>query len=60
MQFLWRNIGQFTLGVNNIFNAKPPKISDDGQGFPRIGNFFANGPYDYRGRSIFANVTRSF
>jgi outer membrane receptor protein involved in Fe transport len=60
VQFLWRNIGQFTLGVNNVFNAKPPKISDDGTGFPRIGNFFANGPYDYRGRSIFANVTRSF
>ena len=60
VQFLWRNIGQFTFGVNNLFNAKPPKISDDGQGFPRIGNFFANGPYDYRGRSIFANVTRSF
>ena len=60
VQFLWRNLGQFTFGVNNLFNAKPPKISDDGQGFPRIGNFFANGPYDYRGRSIFANVTRSF
>ena len=60
VQFLWRNVGQFTLGVNNIFNAKPPRISDDGQGFNRIGNFFANGPYDYRGRSIFANVTRSF
>jgi iron complex outermembrane receptor protein len=60
VRFQWRNIGQFTFGVNNVFNAKPPKISDDGQGFPRIGNFFANGPYDYRGRSIFANVTRSF
>jgi iron complex outermembrane recepter protein len=60
VRFLWRNIGQFTFGVNNVFNTKPPKISDDGSGFPRIGNYFANGPYDYRGRSIFANVTRSF
>ena len=60
VQFLWRNVGQFTIGVNNLFNTKPPKISDDGSGFPRIGNYFANGPYDYRGRSIFANVTRSF
>jgi outer membrane receptor protein involved in Fe transport len=60
VQFLWRNLGQFTVGVNNVFNVKPPKISDDDQGYPRIGNFFANGPYDYRGRSIFANVTKSF
>jgi outer membrane receptor protein involved in Fe transport len=63
VQFLWRNIGQFTLGVNNIFNEKPPTISefpDQSGSYPRIGNYFANGPYDYRGRSIFANVTRSF
>jgi outer membrane receptor protein involved in Fe transport len=60
VQFLWRNVGQFTVGVNNIFNEKPPTISDDQSGYPRVGNYFANGPYDYRGRSIFANVTRSF
>jgi iron complex outermembrane recepter protein len=63
VQFLWRNIGQFTLGMNNIFNEKPPTISDfpdQSASYPRIGNYFANGPYDYRGRSIFVNVTRSF
>jgi len=60
VQFQWPEVGQFTLGMNNIFNRKPPVISDDQSGFPRIGNFFANGPYDYYGRSVFVNVTRSF
>jgi len=59
MQVLWPQVGQVTLGMNNIFNEKPPKISDDRQGYPRIGNFFANGPYDYRGRSIFLNITHT-
>nr|NUR38085.1 TonB-dependent receptor [Sphingomonas sp.] len=60
VQILWKEIGQITVGMNNIFNAKPPTISDDRSGFPRIGNFFANGPYDYRGRSLFVNITRTF
>jgi iron complex outermembrane receptor protein len=60
VQVLWKDIGQITVGMNNIFNAKPPTISDDRSGFPRIGNFFANGPYDYRGRSVFVNITRTF
>jgi len=60
VQWLWPNVGQVTLGMNNIFNEKPPTISDNNTGIPRLGNFFANGPYDYRGRSLFINVTRSF
>ena len=61
VQWLWRNIGQITVGVNNLFDKDPPIISDDNfNGFPRFGNFFANGGYDYRGRSFFVNVTRSF
>jgi outer membrane receptor protein involved in Fe transport len=61
IQWLWPNVGQVTIGVNNIFNTDPPIISDDNlNGFPRYGNFFANGAYDYRGRSFFVNVTRSF
>jgi outer membrane receptor protein involved in Fe transport len=61
IQWLWPNFGQVTIGVNNIFNTDPPIISDDNlNGFPRYGNFFANGAYDYRGRSFFVNVTRSF
>ena len=61
VQWLWKNIGQVTMGVSNIFDKDPPTISDDNvAGFPRYGNFFANGAYDYRGRSFFINVTRSF
>jgi outer membrane receptor protein involved in Fe transport len=60
LQFLWRNVGQVTLGVSNIFDKDPPTISDDQSGQPRFGNFFANGAYDYRGRSFFLNVTKSF
>ena len=59
VQLLWKDIGQVTFGMNNIFNAKPPTISDDQGGFPRIGNYFAGGSYDYRGRSIFLNITRT-
>ena len=61
VQFLWRNIGQITVGVNNLFDKDPPIISDDTvANYPRYGNFFANGGYDYRGRSFFVNVTRTF
>ena len=61
VQYLLPRIGQFTIGVNNLFDKDPPTISDDAtSGFPRFGNFFANGAYDYRGRSVFVNVTRSF
>jgi iron complex outermembrane receptor protein len=62
IQYLLRNIGQVTLGVNNLFNEKPPTIAAyPGASNPtRIGNFLANGPYDYRGRSVFLNLTRTF
>ena len=60
VQWLWPDVGQVTLGVTNIFNAQPPIISDAQLGYPRIGNYFAGGAYDYRGRSFFVNVTRSF
>ena len=55
------NVGQFTIGVSNLFDKDPPTISDDNvNGYPRFGNFFANGAYDYRGRSFFVNVTKTF
>jgi iron complex outermembrane recepter protein len=59
----WRNIGQFTIGMNNIFNRKPPTISTYGSSagtYPRIGNYFNSSNYDMLGRSIFANVTKTF
>ena len=62
VQWLWRNVGQFTLGVNNLFNEKPPTISANPNSTSdiRLGNYFANGPYSYRGRSVFVNVTKTF
>ncbi|MBV9528119.1 TonB-dependent receptor [Sphingomonas sp.] len=61
VQFEWPNVGQITFGMNNIFNAKPPVISSAYKvGYSRFGNFFGGGAYDYRGRSAFVNVTRSF
>ncbi|WP_028970765.1 TonB-dependent receptor domain-containing protein [Sphingomonas sp. URHD0057] len=60
-QYLWRDIGEFTIGVNNLFDKDPPTISNDNVNpYGRFGNFFANSGYDYRGRSIFVNVTRTF
>lgn len=63
IQWEWPNMGQFTLGMNNIFNKKPPKIStwstSAGQ-YPRIGNYFNSSVYDFFGRSVFVNVTRKF
>jgi len=63
VQWNWRNVGQFTVGIRNLFNEKPPTISGfpvvNGQ-FPRIGNFFGVGDYDYLGRSVFVNATRTF
>jgi hypothetical protein len=63
VQFQWPNVGQVTFGMNNVFNEKPPTISGyptaAGQYF-RIGNYFGGGDYDYYGRSLFINVTRSF
>jgi iron complex outermembrane receptor protein len=62
VQWLWRNVGQVTMGVNNVFNQDPPTVAAyPGSSVPtRIGNFIGNGPYNYRGRSFFINVTRSF
>jgi hypothetical protein len=61
LQYQWPRVGQITIGVNNIFNAKPPTISDvPAVGFPTFGNYFLGGPYDYRGRSVFIILNSSF
>ena len=63
VQWLWRNVGQVTFGVNNLFDEKPPTFGGfptvNGQYF-RIGNSFGGGAYDYLGRSVFVNVTHTF
>ena len=61
VQYLWPKIGQFTIGVSNLFDKDPPTISNDNVNpYGRFGNFFANSGYDYRGRSFFVNVTKTF
>lgn len=61
IQYMWKDVGEFTFGVNNAFDAKPPRLSaPQADNAPRFGNYFANGPYSYLGRSFFVNVTRSF
>jgi len=63
VQWKWKDVGQVTMGVNNIFNETPATISgyptSAGQ-YPRIGNYFNYSGYDFIGRSGFINVTRSF
>lgn len=49
---------QFTVGVRNIFNTEPPKIT--AAGFSTIGNAPLYSGYDYRGRTFFANATFNF
>jgi iron complex outermembrane receptor protein len=63
VQWLWPKVGQVTIGMNNVFNRAPPSFGGwptvNGQLF-RIGNSLGGGSYDYLGRSVFVNVTRSF
>lgn len=63
VQVKFQDVGQVTLGVNNLFNALPPMISSfptsAGQ-YPRIGNYANSSNYDLVGRSVFLNFTRKF
>lgn len=49
---------QFTLGVRNLLDAKPPRIS--AVGFTTIANAPLYSGYDYIGRQIFANANIKF
>ena len=63
VQYKLRKLAQLTVGVKNLFDEKPPTISNsqdpNGQYF-RIANFFGGGSYDYLGRSVFINLTAQF
>jgi outer membrane receptor protein involved in Fe transport len=63
VQFKIQEVGQVTMGINNLTNVLPPRLSSfptsDGQ-FTRIGNYFNSSNYDLIGRSFFLNVTRTF
>ncbi|SFG14659.1 TonB-dependent Receptor Plug Domain [Novosphingobium sp. CF614] len=63
IQWKIEDLGEVTLGVNNLFNAKPPIISScpvSACQYTRIGNRFNSSNYDMVGRSVFMNVTRTF
>jgi iron complex outermembrane receptor protein len=54
---------EITLGMRNIFNTKPPRISTigGGNGLPvLIGPIVATSQYDLIGRRIFFNITKKF
>jgi iron complex outermembrane receptor protein len=55
---------ELTLGIRNIFNTKPPRVSTIGGGPPSIpsliGPVVAASQYDFLGRRIFFNISKKF
>ncbi len=51
---------QFTVGVRNMFNAKPPRITSDANTYSTVGNAPLYSGYDYVGRTFFANAAFKF
>ncbi|MBT0666847.1 TonB-dependent receptor [Novosphingobium profundi] len=49
---------ELTIGMRNIFNTQPPRISADA--FNLYGNSPLYSGYDYLGRTFFANFTTNF
>jgi iron complex outermembrane receptor protein len=50
-----------TVGMRNIFDKRPPKVSLFGTGSPgTIGPVVATSQYDFLGRRLFLNVTKKF
>jgi iron complex outermembrane receptor protein len=53
---------EFTLGVSNLFNTRPPRVSTiGGVGIPAlIGPVVGTSQYDFLGRRLFVNVSKKF
>ena len=52
---------EMTVGMRNIFNKKPPRVSLFGDGSPgTIGPVVATSQYDFEGRKVFVSVSRKF
>jgi len=52
---------EMTVGMRNIFDKRPPKVSLFGTGSPGvIGPVVATSQYDFLGRRVFFNVSRKF
>jgi iron complex outermembrane receptor protein len=54
---------EVTLGMRNIFDTRPPRVSTigGGSGLPTlIGPIVAASQYDLIGRRVFFNITKKF
>lgn len=52
---------EFTLGMSNIFDTRPPRVSVVGNNvIPMIGPVVGTSQYDFLGRRMFVNVSRRF
>jgi iron complex outermembrane receptor protein len=52
---------EMTVGMRNIFDKRPPKVSLFGTGSPgTIGPVVATSQYDFLGRRMFFSVSRKF
>lgn len=60
VQFDMNDAFALTLGVRNLFDTEPPKITSDGYFYATVGNAPLYSGYDYYGRTFFANVTTTF
>ena len=50
---------ELTVGVRNITDKEPPPISAQA-GYNRVGNAPLYSGYDYVGRTVYMNLTKSF
>jgi iron complex outermembrane receptor protein len=50
----------FTIGVNNIFNTKPPRVTTISGEISTIGNSVFSSQYDYIGRRVFVHAKARF
>ena len=63
IQFKIQDLGQLTIGVDNLTNSHPPVVSQipvSNGLYTRVGNYFNSSNYDLYGRSVYVNITRTF
>jgi outer membrane receptor protein involved in Fe transport len=63
IQLHLEDLGDLTLGVSNLFDEKPPTISQiplSRGRYARIGNYLNSSNYDYIGRSVYVSVSHKF
>ena len=53
------NTWEATVGVRNLLDKKPPQISAQA-GYSKVGNAPLYSGYDYVGRTMYVNLSKSF